>query len=390
MALEFDREGINVDTQADIYNRIADGFRDIYGADINLDQNSPDGQRVGIFAKEILDIESFASLLYSQLDIDTTFGTFLDVLLKITGIARMPASRSSATLTITSDRNTTLPVNYTVADTTGQQWVTTVENTLVVGDNTVSVVAEEFGAKEAAPGTITEAVTIVLGVTNITNPAAAVLGLDEETDEAVRIRRNRSLENAAYSTLGGAVAKLLELNGVTGLAAYENDTSVQDTVRDIAPHTIWFVIAGGENAEIAEVLAKNKTGGTGIKGDTEVVYTETIIRPDATSIVINHQLRFDRPTTTPLHVRMNARRRDATQPIDDDLIKRKLSENEFDIAENATATELYAPAYTAGTNFILSDLEISLDGSTYTDESLFPGYASQFTIAIADVDITEL
>lgn len=390
MTLDFTREGITVDTQEDIYNRLADGLRTIYGNDINLDQNTPDGQRVGIYSKEILDIQSYAALLYAQLDVDFSFGTFLDVLLKITGIARKPASRSTATLTVTVDRDLTLPDVYTVADQSGQNWITQGTYALTVGDNDVSVIAEEFGAKEATAGTITEPVTIVLGVTNVTNAADAVPGLDEETEEEVRRRRNRSLENAAYSTLGGAVAKLFALDGVTDLAAYENDTNVQDTERDITSHSVWFVIDGGDNAEIAETLAKNKTGGTGMKGDVTVTYTETVTRPDASQITILHDMKFDRPTEVDLYVTLTAKRRNPTQPVDTALIKQKLSEQSFFIAEDATASQLYAAAYQAGTNFILSDLQISDDNVTFTDESIFPGYGGVFTVNSANVTVNEV
>jgi len=63
MALEFTAEGITTETFDDIYNRLADGLKLIYGSDIDLSQNTPDGQRIGIIAKEILDGQSFASLL---------------------------------------------------------------------------------------------------------------------------------------------------------------------------------------------------------------------------------------------------------------------------------------------------------------------------------------
>ena len=45
MALGFTQDGITVETFDEIYNRIAEGIKAIYGADIDLSQNTPDGQR---------------------------------------------------------------------------------------------------------------------------------------------------------------------------------------------------------------------------------------------------------------------------------------------------------------------------------------------------------
>ena len=51
MPLEFTPDGVEIETFDEIYNRVAQGLKDIYGADIDLSQETPDGQRVGIIVK---------------------------------------------------------------------------------------------------------------------------------------------------------------------------------------------------------------------------------------------------------------------------------------------------------------------------------------------------
>ena len=142
MGLQFTRDGVEIDTFNEIYDRLAQGLRDIYGQDIDLSQNTPDGQRLGIFVKELMDMQSFGQLLYSQLDIDFSFGSFQDVLLKLVGISKRSPSKSQVDVTVVSDRVQTLASGYTISDGAGTNWETTTEVDLTVGNNTVTFFSE--------------------------------------------------------------------------------------------------------------------------------------------------------------------------------------------------------------------------------------------------------
>lgn len=390
MKPEFTPSGIQVQTFQEIYDELAAGYRSIYGEDINLEPDSPDGQRVAIEAQARLDLQSFGLALYQQLDPDFSFGESLNRIIKLSGITRRPATRSQADTTITTDRPLTLPADYAVEDDLGQSWTTLSEVSLVSGANTVTLFAENFGAVEADAGTITQPVTFVIGVLSVTNLLAATVGTDEETDQALRIRRNRSLENPATSTVGSLFTILGNLNNVTDLAIYENDQDTTDVERDIPPHTLWVVIEGGSVDDIAEAIAKNKTGGTGLKGDIEGVYIEVLERPNGEEYDIIHIMRFDRPTEVELYVNMTATRKNASDPVNITAIQNALAARQFSINENAIASDLYRTVYQAGDNFIATDLEISIDDMTFTDGRIESAPDEKFTISAVNVDITEI
>lgn len=389
MSLTFTTSGLDIQTFDEIFGELADGYRTIYGLDVNLDPDSPDGQRVGIEAKARLDMQAFALALYNQLDPDFAAGVSLDRLIKLAGITRRPAQRSQVDVTVTTNRPVTLPEGYAVEDDLGQVWITTAETVLITGANTVTLVAQEFGAVEAEVGTITEPVTIVIGVVSVTNPAVAIVGQDEETDPELRARRNVSLQAPATSTVGGLFSVLGNRPGVTDVQVYENDTHVYDADLDIDPHTIWCVIEGGEVADLVEVLAKNKTGGAGIKGSVEGTYIESLPLDFDPIFTIAHTMRFDRPTYVALSVRLNATRKSATSPVDTAAIKAALAALTFRIAQNAIASELYCAVYDAGDNFIATDLEINM-GSGWTDGLLLAGADGKFQIDAGDVTVTEI
>jgi uncharacterized phage protein gp47/JayE len=391
MKPEFTPDGIQVQTFQEIYDELADGYRAIYGQDINLDPDSPDGQRVAIEAQARLDLQSYGAYIYTQVDPDTAIGQALNTIIKLAGITRRPATRSQVDVEVTTDRALTLPADYTVEDTLGQSWVALSEVSIAsAGTTTVTLFAENFGAVEADAGTVTEPVTVVIGVTGVTNPTAATVGSDEETDEELRIRRNRSLENPATSTVGGLFTVVGDLPGVTDLEIYENDTDVYDAVLDVAAHTIWLIVEGGSVDDIVEAIAKNKTGGTGLKGSVTGTYTETLQKPNGDEYQIIHEMRFDRPTLVDLYVNLTATRKDPTIPVDITSIENLLAAREWGINENAVASDLYKTVYQAGDNFVATALEISTDGVTYTDGRLLTEPDEKFQIQVANVNVTEV
>ena len=390
MKPEFNIDGITVQTFAEIFDALVVEYKSIYGADIDLSQNTPDGQKVGIEAALEFDLQSFGAAMYNQFDPDFSSGEMLNKIIKLIGINRGPATRSSAEITITTNKDMPLESGYAIADSSNQNWLTTVDASLVAGANTITVYAELWGKIEAPIGTITSPVTIVPGVLSVTNPADATPGVDEESDPELRIRRNKSLENASYSTIGGLYAKLANIEAVTDLKVYENDTDVYDAGLDLAAHSIWVVVANGSVADIAETIAKNKTAGVGVKGLESATFVENIIKPNGVPFSYSHTIQYDRPVVVPIYVTMTATRKDPAVVIDTTLLKEKLATKVYQINENAQTNELYGYAYQAGTTFIATDLLISLDGITYVDSQLISGYADILSISIANITINEV
>jgi len=284
-----------------------------------------------------------------------------------------------------------LPLGYKVKDLTGQEWETESENVLPLGGpSVISVVASEWGAVEAPPNTITEQLTIVLGVVSVTNPLVATIGNDEETEAQVRLRRKKSLENPAFSTLGAITSKLIGLDGVLDVAPYENETDTYDAVKDINPHTIWFVVNGGDVAEIIENISIQKTAGCDIKGLISGQFIEEYVRQDGSTRTYIHCADFDRPVDVPVYVKANARRRVVGESVDTNAIESSIAARSFFIADHLQANELYQEGYLAGSNYVLYDLLISLDDIVYIDEELFSGFGGLFSLDVANITVTEV
>lgn len=385
-----DANGFKAESFTEILTRLSNGLKNIYGQDINLDQDTPDGQQLGIQANIISDFQDLALYIYNSMDPDLADGANFDKLLKLLARTRLPSSRSTVDIEMVLNKTVSIPASYTIKDLNNQNWIIGTAQTLDAGTHLVSFYSEDWGNITAEPNTINEQVTILTEVVSINNPESAISGRDEESIVQVRERRNKILEINASSTIGSIIGKILDLNGVVDAVPYENMTKIYDPVRDIQPNSYWIVVKGGDIAQISEIIAKDKTGGTGLKGKVETVYIEKFVRKDGSVREFYHDVKFDRPTEVSIHIKFKVSRKVSTQSIDIEHIKDTLANKEFYIAQNITVTELYSTIYSAATNYIATDLEVSKDGVVWDSVFLQAGYDEEFIIEKSNIEIEEL
>ena len=385
-----DANGFKAESFTEILTRLSNGLKNIYGQDINLDQDTPDGQQLGIQANIISDFQDLALYIYNSMDPDLADGANFDKLLKLLARTRLPSSRSTVDIEMVLNKTVSIPASYTIKDLNNQNWIIGTAQTLDAGTHLVSFYSEDWGNITAEPNTINEQVTILTEVVSINNPESAISGRDEESIVQVRERRNKILEINASSTIGSIIGKILDLNGVIDAVPYENMTKIYDPVRDIQPNSYWIVVKGGDISQISEIIAKDKTGGTGLKGQVETVYIEKFVRKDGSVRELYHDVKFDRPTEVSIHIKFKVSRKISTQSIDIEHIKDTLANKEFYIAQNITVTELYSTIYSAATNYIATDLEVSKDGVVWDSVFLQAGYDEEFIIEKANINITEI
>lgn len=385
-----DASGITIQSFEEIYAELVAGYQAIYGVDINLDQESPDGQRVAIEAKSRADMQAFGLWIANNFDPDFARGIFQAKIAKLSGVFPRPATRSFWDLSVVTTRILTLPTGYQISDDLGQLWELPAPVILPIGTSPITFQAADFGSVSGLAGAVFTPVTVVLGVTGFIAAVDAEPGKDEETDEEFVQKRNLSLENPAFSTTNSLAARLLNTAGVTDARVYDNDSDVYDPINDLDAHSIWPVVEGGTIDDIMQVLLFQKTGGAGIKGAIEASIPETLTRPDGSAFVVYQIRRFDRPVMVPIYVTVTATRRNPLVPVDIALLKQKIAAYKFYIGTPLEASALYCPAYTAGDDFILTLMKISDDNITFIDGSLSPDPGSKFEIDVANITVTEV
>lgn len=306
-----DASGLTIQTTAEIIAEILDGTLDfagmlaIYGADINVEPNSPDGQMINIIAQAKRDCLELITQVYNSFDPDKAIGVSLNARCAINGVTRNPGTFTQQTVTVTVSQAVTVPgldtfptAPFTVEDGNGNKFV--LISTQVfggAGSLDLPFQAVLLGPVSSLPNTITNIKTPLLGVTGVNNAAGpTVLGLTEETDYALRIRRAKSVSLPSQGYLEGLLGALLDTPGVTAAAVYENDTNATDG-DGIPGHSIWVVVAGGDITAIANAIYVKRGAGCGMLGSVNV----TVLQVDGSNFIVS----FDRPTPENLWIEFN-------------------------------------------------------------------------------------
>lgn len=311
------QDGLTLKTQDELVAEITAALQAAYGADINLAPDTPDGQLMMVFIAAILDVQDLVMSVYTSMDPDQAFGKVLDQRAAINGIQRQAGTHTTTNIVVVTTQPVTLygidqnvePV-YTVADNAGVRWqVITSVNLPTPGSHNVTFQAEEPGAVLTVPNTITVPVTIVLGVQSVNNPTSYLtLGINEETDQDFKIRRQRSVSLSSQGYLEGLLAALLNLTGMVSAFVYENVTATPDG-DGIPGHSIWVITSGtADPAEIANAIYTKRNAGCGMKGDQTFV----IVQADGS----NFTIRWDVVVLEDLYIKFTATSLDGVNPPD--------------------------------------------------------------------------
>ena len=313
--------GLTTATEQELVAQYTAAFQAIYGSDINLGAETPDGQIMMTFIQSVLDVEDLITLVYTSFDPDQAFGVILDQRVAINGIQRQAGTYTVTNITITTTNSVNLygldqSVNpiYTVSDNAGNQWQLQATQLGFSAPSGISLAfqASTPGALTTIPNTITTPVTIVLGVSAINNPTTyTTLGLNEESDAALKIRRQISVSLASQGYLAGLLAALENISGVT-YAFVEENTGGTTNADGVPGHSIWVIIGGsGAAADIANAIYTKRNAGCGMynTGDSGA-QSYTITQVDGSLFTVY----WEDVVTVPLFIKFTASSLNGTTP----------------------------------------------------------------------------
>ncbi|HDR1856294.1 TPA: baseplate J/gp47 family protein [Pasteurella multocida] len=352
--------GIVIERLDSILERIEQGFKRIYGQNINIDPDTPDGQMIGILGQIKVDLEELAEDVYRQLDPDLATGVWLEQRVAYAGLVRRKASYSYLrSVILTGDPYTEIN-NLIVSDTNKTRWILEQKATLnESGSARADFRSEELGAFSLNANTQLTIETITLGLNSVTTSVDAEIGIEEETDSQLRQRFSKSRAKNAINSAEAIEGGIGDLADVKQVIVLENNTSQTDSI-GISPHSINVVVEGGNETDIAQVIYKNKGAGIGLQGQTSV------------NLMINGKhraIKFDKATPVDVHISMTLVRYEDFTEIDKDEVKRMLSNVKFKIGEDVSLSRLYSPINTVG-GFWVKSLKIGRSSDTLNAENI--------------------
>lgn len=363
---------------------LQDEYRAIYGADVYLEADSQDGQRLAILAKAFYDAAAKGAATYNSFSPVTAQGVGLSRNVKLNGISRRAPTHSTADVAIVGVSGTTI-TNGVAIDTLNQKWDVPSPTTIPGGGTiTVTVTAQEEGALNAQANTINRIFTPTLGWQTVNNAAEATPGVAVETDAALRIRQTQSVADPSLTVLDGTIGGVSNLTGVTKVRGYENDTSSTDGDGLLA-HSIALIVLGGDSIEIAQEILLHKTQGCYTNGTTsELVY-------DAHGMPST--IRFYRPTNVTITATVTISIGVGYSSDFADLIKQAVADyvNSIGIGNDALITKFFVPAYLNGSingqTYDIVTIEIGKNASPQSDVNIDIEF-NELPICDSAVDVT--
>lgn len=361
--------GVIVPDTADVLEEVQNEWREAFGSDLSLEPETPQGMIIAMEARSRAEAaRAMAAFANQQMHPEIAQGIFLDALWAAFGGSRRAATRSTLSGVVFSGVPGTIINAGSIAQTGAGARFRTV-STLIIGQSG-SVVGDmeavETGPIEAAPGSLNQVATTVLGWEQVHNPSAATLGREQETDVQARRRRRNTLALQSISVNEAIISRVYSLEGVKSLSYRENLSSDPQVIDGIAmiPNSVYLCIDGGDDAQIAEALKATKTLGAGYNGAVEVTIVDSISGQ-------NYTVKFDRPDEINLFVRVTVRASTLNaQSIIPDALMEANAGNIEGADPLAVGVDVSPFEFSAAINFVeprlvVLGVEFSSDGATW-------------------------
>jgi len=394
MSDTLDENGLTLETLPELKSGLISDYKDIYGSDINVASDTPDGQTLAILAQIATDIREIIQNVYNSFDPDMASGSVLDQRCAINGIQRKSGTFTIVPVVVTTTKAVALigldgsseSVNnipsgvFTIKDNSGNLFYLISSVTTETGPQSLSFRAANIGNVSVTAGTITTIATVTAGITSVINNAGVTQqGVDEETDANLRVRRQAAVGRTSQGYTDSLSTAISELDNVESVIVNENYTNSEDS-NGIPAHSIWVVVQGGTDDDIAAAIYAKRPAGVGMKGDEEIY----LMRENGFEIII----KFDRPVDVPLYIRFTMAL-SGSGIIDTAAIKTAIVDNiSYNIGEGATTDVIVTFLKTLSNKYIITGCEISINDTDWFETIAVPSLKDKFTLSTANIDIT--
>lgn len=185
--------------------------------------------------------------------------------------------------------------------------------------------------------TINTILTPMLGWDSVNNPIAATPGDTRETDEELRLRFRNGKFDRATNTLDAIYSAIINLDNVSEVTIYENDTSVVDG-NGVPAHSFLPIVVGGLSTDIANAIWDNKPIGILSYGNT------TVSINDVQGFA--HNISFSRPNAVVIYISIDITTNASFPANGNDLIKSNIIQyfaDNLGTGDDVIYSRLYTP-----------------------------------------------
>lgn len=353
-------------TYDEILNAKIAKAKELFGEEINTEENTPLGKYIRINAYDQYNVEEIAEKIYYSINPQTAFGQSLDNLGWIVGIKRNIATPARYKVTVTGSAGATIKYGFLVGTETELNFYNTEETT--IGENgTCEIIVECIEAGTIGniiPSDINKVVNPVYYVDTVKGSAVVELATDEESDSDFVKRFEVVREGKGGCTKDSIIAALTSLPTVKG--AYINvNESATETIDGVPPKTIACYIDGGENKaqEIGETIFEKKPIGIGTYGDNSVFVSYGNLE--------NYEVKFSFVEKVQVYVNLEITTNEKFEANGNSQIQANIASfiNDLEIGKPLIVTALYSQIYSV-TGVEMANVKVSTDGANYNTNNI--------------------
>ena len=371
-------------TYEDILNSFILKAQEIFGEDIETNEQTPLGKMLRIIAYDRATAEEEAEKIYYARFPNTAEGISLDRLCPFVGISRNPATPSQYDVTVKGTAGYTVPYGFLVGTESGIEFYNTLDT--VIGEDgtcTITVECTESGTiGNVSVNEITDIVNPEAEVDEIIGKSVVTVGEDIESDYELRQRFKQAGQGLGSCNQTAIESALVRVPTVTSAKIIVNESNTTDS-GGRPPHSFTAYITGGESyeKEIAETIFDKKP--IGIK-------TYGAISQEITDEGGNtHTIYFSRTESVNVYVKLAVVTNAKFEATGIEQIKNNIKEyiNNLGVGNDVIFSAIYSYIYSVAGVENVTSLSLSTDGVTYSTNDI---EISQYQCAVCNTVTVEV
>lgn len=354
-------------TYDDILDSKMEKARELFGADIELSDQTPLGKFIRINAYDLATVYELLEAVYFARFPNTASGTALDRLCVFAAIHRNSATEAEHIVSVTGTAGYVIPAGFLVGTESGINFANK-EDTEIPESGTVeiTVVCEQGGTiGNVSSADINTIVNPDASVESVQGVSAVVLGEEHESDTALRNRFAQAVQGAGSSNADAIRAAVMRVPTVEAVGIIVNETNEIDS-GNRPPHSFECYVTGGENyhTEIAQTIFEKKPIGIKTYGSIGVEILDT--SENRQTIYFSHTENVN--ITVKVTVKTNTR----YQSDGSEQIKSNIQDyiNGLFVGDDVVLNKLFGKIFAVdGVEDVVS-VQMSKDGQTFVSENI--------------------
>ena len=379
--------GVTIDgfvskTRDEIVAELNARFTSQFGATFDVSPESPDGQTIGIMADFMATQWDMGEDTFNSYNPATSAGIPLDNAVRINAIARITNQPTTASVSLSASNpiydGTLIPAGSVVETADGIQFTT--DDPVNLPGTTIAT-CTTLGAIIINTAEINTIVTVITGWDEVTNAVAGTTGIVEETDLALRARREATVVRTGITTADAVVSAVTNVAGVTNVLVIENDNNV--AVGVIPANSFHTIVDGGILQSIAEAVYVNKPIGILAYGSNVQVVVDSQLQ--------NHNIGVSRPTDVVIKIEVSITKDNTAPSTANADVQQALVDyiDTFNMGDDVVWSRLFEPANSI-TGTTVTNIRSAKIADGFTEITIPIENVEKASLILANVTIIEV